>query len=59
MAILQITVIVLGHLLGTLLAHDRALYLFPRGPGGGRRRLPLLALMVAYTVAGLLLLYAG
>lgn len=57
-ATLQITVIVLGHLLGTLLAHDRALYLFPRARAVAGQ-LPLLALMVAYTVAGLLLLYAG
>ncbi|MET8231724.1 hypothetical protein ABZS77_13755 [Micromonospora sp. NPDC005298] len=57
-ATLQITVIILGHLLGTLLAHDRALYLFPRARAVAGQ-LPLLALMVAYTVAGLLLLYAG
>ncbi|MFF4874767.1 hypothetical protein [Micromonospora sp. NPDC000668] len=57
-ASLQITVIILGHLLGTLLAHDRALYLFPRARAVAGQ-LPLLALMVAYTVAGLLLLYAG
>ncbi|MER7893249.1 hypothetical protein ABTX15_25845 [Micromonospora sp. NPDC094482] len=57
-AALQITVIILGHLLGTLLAHDRALHLFPR-LRAVTGQLPLLALMVAYTVAGLLLLYAG
>ncbi|WP_410808830.1 hypothetical protein [Micromonospora sp. 067-2] len=57
-ASLQLTVIILGHLLGTLLAHDRALYLFPRARAVAGQ-LPLLALMVAYTVAGLLLLYAG
>jgi hypothetical protein len=55
---LQITVIIVGHLLGTLLAHDRALYLFPRARAVAGQ-LPLLALMVAYTIAGLLLLYAG
>ncbi|MFC7642370.1 hypothetical protein ACFQX6_16495 [Streptosporangium lutulentum] len=27
---LQVTVIVIGHVLGTVLAHDRALVLFPR-----------------------------
>ncbi|MEU8287659.1 hypothetical protein AB0C01_25360, partial [Micromonospora sp. NPDC048905] len=57
-ATLQITVIILGHLVGTLLAHDRALYLFPRARAVAGQ-LPLLALMVAYTVGGLLLLYAG
>ena len=57
-AALQITLIVLGHLLGTVLAHDRALRLFPRAQAV-RGQVPLLALMVAYTVAGLLLLFAG
>ncbi|MFY1701323.1 hypothetical protein ACN28G_06245 [Micromonospora sp. WMMA1923] len=57
-AALQVTVIVLGHLLGTLLAHDRALYLFPRARAV-TGQLPMLVLMVAYTVVGLLLLYAG
>jgi hypothetical protein len=57
-AALQITVILVGHLIGTLLAHDRALYLFPRARAVGGQ-LPLLLLMVGYTVAGLLLLYAG
>lgn len=57
-AVLQITVIIIGHLLGTVLAHDRALRLFPaeRAVAG---QVPLLLLMVVYTVAGLLLLYAG
>ncbi|MEV4626834.1 hypothetical protein AB0J90_11170 [Micromonospora sp. NPDC049523] len=54
---LQLTVIVLGHLLGTLLAHDRALRLFPPAEAT-RGQIPLLVLMVAYTVAGLLLLFA-
>jgi hypothetical protein len=57
-AALQVTLIVLGHLLGTVLAHDRALRLFPRAQAV-RGQIPLLALMVAYTVAGLLLLFAG
>ncbi|WP_326557861.1 hypothetical protein [Micromonospora sp. NBC_01796] len=54
---LQITVIVLGHLLGTLLAHDRALGLFPPAEAT-RAQVPLLVLMVGYTVTGLLLLFA-
>jgi hypothetical protein len=57
-ALLQITVIVIGHLLGTVLAHDRALRLFPR-KRAVVGQVPLLLLMVVYTVAGLLLLYAG
>ncbi|WP_433788570.1 hypothetical protein [Actinoplanes sp. CA-252034] len=57
-ALMQITVIVIGHLLGTVLAHDRALYLFPRARAVAGQ-VPLLLLMVVYTVTGLLLLYAG
>ena len=57
-ALLQITVIVIGHLLGAVLAHDRALRLFPRKRAVAGQ-VPLLLLMVLYTVAGLLLLYAG
>ncbi|KXK60634.1 hypothetical protein AWW66_17905 [Micromonospora rosaria] len=57
-AALQITVILIGHLLGSLLAHDRALSLFPRARAV-TGQLPMLVLMVAYTAAGLLLLYAG
>ncbi|MGI5243604.1 hypothetical protein [Dactylosporangium sp. CA-139066] len=55
---LQVTVIVLGHLLGTVLAHDRALRLFPRARAT-TGQLPLLGLMVAYTVVGLFLLFEG
>ena len=54
----QVTVVVLGHVLGVVLAHDRAVALFPRR-AAVVGQLPLLALMVAYTVAGLLLLFSG
>ena len=57
-ALMQITVILIGHVLGTVLAHDRALQVFPP-KRAVRGQIPLLQLMVAYTVAGLLLLYAG
>jgi len=57
-ATVQVTVIVLGHLVGTVLAHDRALVLFPRRTAVAGQ-VPLLALMVAYTVTGLLLLFAA
>lgn len=54
----QLLAIVTGHVLGVVLAHDRAVRLFPR-----RRavvgQLPLLTLMVAYTCTGLLLLFAA
>lgn len=53
----QVVAIVVGHVLGVVLAHDRAVRLFPR-----RRavigQLPLLALMVTYTCAGLYLLFS-
>ncbi len=57
-ASLQVGAIVVGHVLGIVSAHDRAVRLFPP-----RRalvaQLPLLAVMVGYTVAGLLLLFAA
>ena len=57
-ASLQVLAIVAGHVVGIVLAHDRAVSLFPR-----RRavlgQVPLLVLMVCYTVAGLLLLFAA
>lgn len=57
-AVLMVVAIVLGHLLGTVLAHDRAVALLPpRAALVGQ--VPLLLLMVVYTVAGLLLLFAG
>ncbi|WP_169945420.1 hypothetical protein [Microbispora sp. H11081] len=57
-ATLQVTVIVIGHVLGTVLAHDRALALFPRRTAV-LGQVPLLMLMVVYTVVGLLLLFAA
>jgi hypothetical protein len=57
-AMLQVTVIIIGHVLGTVLAHDRALALFPRRTAV-IGQVPLLVLMVYYTVAGLLLLFAA
>jgi hypothetical protein len=57
-ASLQVAAIVIGHILGIVSAHDRAVRLFP-----ARRalvaQLPLLAVMVGYTVTGLLLLFAA
>jgi hypothetical protein len=57
-ATLQVAAVVVGHVLGVVLAHDRAARCFPPGEALVRQ-LPLLALMVAYTVGGLLLLFAG
>lgn len=55
-AVLQVTAIVTGHVVGVVLAHDRAVRLFPRGRAV-LGQLPLLALMVSYTCLGLLLLF--
>jgi hypothetical protein len=57
-ATFQVTVVVLGHVIGVVLAHDRAVALFPRR-AAVVGQLPLLMLMVGYTVAGLLLLFSG
>ncbi|MFW6694114.1 hypothetical protein [Streptomyces sp. MAR4 CNX-425] len=58
LAALQVTAVVTGHVLGVVAAHDRAVRLFPpaRAVAG---QLPLLALMVCYTVGGLTLLLAA
>jgi hypothetical protein len=57
-ASLQVGAIVVGHVLGAVAAHDRSVRIFPtrRATIG---QLPLLTLMVGYTAAGLLLLFAG
>jgi hypothetical protein len=56
-ASIQVSAIVLGHLLGIVSAHDRAVRLFPRR-SALVAQLPLLGVMVGYTVGGLLLLFA-
>ena len=56
-ALVQLGAIVGGHLLGIVAAHERALsMLAPRASVRGQW--PLLAVMVGYTVAGLLLLFS-
>jgi hypothetical protein len=55
---LQVVAVVVGHVLGVILAHDRAVRLFPRRQALAGQ-LPLLVLMVGYTLGGLLLLFAG
>lgn len=56
-ATLQVFAIVTGHVLGVIAAHDRSVRLMPprRAVIG---QLPLLVLMIAYTVGGLALLIA-
>ena len=56
-AVIQVSVVVCGHVLGVILAHDRAVRLLPRGRAVAGQ-VPLLVLMVAYTVGGLSLLFA-
>ena len=57
-ATLQVGAILTGHLLGVVTAHDRGMRLLLPAYAV-RAQLPLLALMVAYTVGGLLLLFAA
>jgi len=53
-----VTAVVTGHVLGVVLAHDRMVRLVP-GRRAGAAALPLLVLMVGYTVGGLWLLFAA
>ena len=55
----QVGALVLGHVAGLVLAHDRALAVSPDGRTALRTQYPLLALMVLYTVGGLWLLSRG
>jgi hypothetical protein len=57
-AVMQVVAVVTGHVLGVVLAHDRAVALLPRRHAV-RGQLPLLVLMIAYTVGGLTLLFAA
>lgn len=51
----QALAIVIGHVAGVMVAHDRAVKLFPRRIAL-RSQYPLLAVMVGYTITGLMLL---
>ncbi|MFF0215642.1 hypothetical protein [Streptomyces vinaceus] len=55
LAALQVVAVVTGHVLGVIAAHDRSVRLFPpaRAVAG---QLPLLALMITYTIGGIGLL---
>jgi hypothetical protein len=57
-ATIQVCAVVLGHLMGVISAHDRAVALFPRHKALAGQ-LPLLVVMVGYTVGGLLLLFSA
>lgn len=55
----QVGALVIGHVAGLAVAHDRAVALFPRRDDALRSQYPMLALMVLYTVGGLWLLSRG
>jgi hypothetical protein len=57
-AVIQVLAVVGGHLLGVMSAHDRAVALFPRARALAGQ-VPLLIVMVGYTVGGLLLLFSS
>jgi hypothetical protein len=56
---IQVGVLVTGHVLGLVLAHDRAISLYSSARTAVRTQYPMLALMVAYTCTGLWLLSSG
>jgi hypothetical protein len=55
----QWTGLVIGHVAGLAVAHDRAVALFPRRSDALRSQIPMLLLMVLFTVGGLWLLNQG
>jgi hypothetical protein len=55
----QVGVLVVGHVLGLVLAHDRAISLFSSARTAVRTQYAMLALMVLYTCTGLWLLSSG
>jgi hypothetical protein len=57
-AIIQVVAIVTGHVLGVVVAHERAVTLFDRRTAIVGQ-IPLLVLMVLYTVGGLTLLFSA
>ena len=57
-ALVQVVAIVAGHIIAVIAAHDRAVRLFPpRQAIAGQ--VPLLILMIGYTLGGLLLLFGS
>ena len=57
-ALIQVCAVVVGHVIGVVLAHDRAVALLPRRHAV-MGQIPLLVLMLGYTVMGLVLLFAA
>jgi hypothetical protein len=56
---LQVGALVAGHVAGLVVAHDRAITIFPERRDALRSQYALLALMVLYTVGGLWVLSRG
>lgn len=57
-AVTKVVAVVVGHVLGVISAHDRAVRLLPAAHAI-RGQLPMLVLMVGYTVTGLWLLFSS
>jgi hypothetical protein len=57
LAVIKVTLVVLGHIVAVLSAHDRALVLLPKAHRL-TGQLVMLVLMVGYTFVGLFLLLA-
>ena len=55
----QVTSLVVGHVAGLAIAHDRAVTMFENRRAALRSQYPMLALMVLYTVGGLWVLSRG
>lgn len=58
LAVVKVLSVVMGHVLGVIAAHDRAIKLLPRRHQL-TGQLPLLVVMVVYTVTGLSLLFGA
>ena len=58
LAVTKVVAVVAGHVLGVIAAHDRAVRLLPRGRVVVGQ-LPMIALMAAYTLTGLGLLFSS
>ena len=57
-AVVQAGAIVLGHVLGVFVAHERAIRILPHH-AAVVGQVPLMALMILYTIGGLSLLFSG
>jgi hypothetical protein len=58
LAVTKVAAVVIGHVLGVIAAHDRSVRLLPRRHQVSGQ-LPMLVLMIAYTLTGLWLLFSS